>query len=175
MITESLPLIYFGKLPSRGDFIRTRAHISETNALDQWVSQALAHSGAILDEATVLNFSHVDTVSGQIITGILIASHDSSHSFYQPHQLHLNTYLYRNASHYRLLLSFTKPSSDVLSTLFSAKNTYPADWVIIDDSAWTQSYIDEDIGLTRFNKLLLQDDLSLYDIRQLFKQIFLAQ
>jgi type VI secretion system protein ImpM len=316
MITKSLPLIYFGKLPSRGDFIRTRSHINETNALDQWVSQALTHSGAILDEATVLNFSHVDTVSGQIITGILIASHDSSHryypligfsvmhldkpkswlnylpikslalwrsiyqalscaqsktdnseimallndwlltidqsastyyydfistttlqdiarsmaidksqliqqiiatgllflptynkgfsglnktlcwtlstdkdcsiqmatfwhdlihGFYQPHQLHLNTYLYRSASHYRLLLSFTKPNSDVLSQLSSTKNTYPTDWIIIDDSAWTQSYIDEDIGLTRFNKILLQDDLSLYDTRQLFNKIFLAQ
>jgi len=47
--------------------------------------------------------------------------------------------------------------------------------VVISNSDWTQGYIDEDIGLTRFNKVLLQDNLYLYDTRQLFKKTFLAQ
>lgn len=326
MIPETLPLIYFGKLPARGDFVRARTHINETNLIDQWVSQALTVSGSILDESAAsnlpsqnlhfLNFSHVDTATNQIMTGVLIPSHDSSHrtypligfgvihlnkpkswmnylpiksqalwdniyaalnsakaqtddiqvtdnlndcllivdknasthyydfintttlqdiavlmeitkqqlvqqiiatgllflptftkgfnglnksicwalsanktaaiqlatfwhdlisGFYQPHQLYLNTYLYRVSGHYRLLLNFSKPDGHVLSQLSSRENSYPEDWVIIAHSDWTQSYINEDIGLSRFNKVLLQDNLYLYDTKQLFKQTFLAQ
>lgn len=339
MTSESLPLVYFGKLPARGDFIRTRTHISETNDIDTWVSQALTESeilgitttqaaltehsleekpfrnGAVKED-TALYFSHIDTTANKIVTGVLISSHDSNqrsypligfglmyhdkpkswmnyvpikslslwddvsdalmiaksqtdtikvmedlndcslvvdqnasthyynfintttmqdiadligidkahlvqqiiatgllflptyakgfhglnksiswalpaekataiymatfwhdliHGFYQPHQLQLNTYVYRTSAHYQLLLSFSKPDSQLLAQLLTHKNTLPADWVSIGDSGWTQSYIDEDIGLTRFNKILLQDDLYLYDTRQLFKQIFLAQ
>ncbi|MFT5428493.1 MAG: type VI secretion system protein ImpM, partial [Psychrobacter glaciei] len=85
MTPESLPLVYFGKLPARGDFIRARAHIAETNAIDQWVSQALAISENLFSDASdslidspptnniaFLNFSHVDTVSNEIITGVLL-------------------------------------------------------------------------------------------------------
>ncbi len=335
MTPESLPLIYFGKLPCRGDFVRARSYVAETNAIDQWVSQAITTSGDIGEghlvnelahknalkkdtpkETFVLNFSHIDTTTNVIITGILLPSHDSSdrrypligfsvihsdkpkswmnylpiksltlwedtyralitaqsqtnsdqvtdalnncllsidknasthyydfintttlqdiallmhidksqliqqiiatgllflptftkgfsglnksicwtlsadkttavfiatfwhdliHGFYQPHHLHLNTYLYRHAEHYELLLSFSTPDGQVLSELSNLADTYPKNWVSIEDSSWTQSYINEDIGLTRFNKMLLQDDLYLYDTRQLFKKIFLAQ
>ena len=326
MIPETLPLVYFGKLPARGDFVRARAHINETNIIDQWVSQALTTSSSILNESAVsdeffqepdfLNFSHVDTATNQIITGVLIPSHDSSDrkypligfgvihldkpkswtnylpiksltlwddiyatlsaakaqsdntqvtdnlndclltidnnasthyydfintmtlqdisvlmginkqqlvqqiiatgllflptftkgfnglnksicwtltsdkasaihmatfwhdlisGFYQPHQICLNTYLYRTSNHYRLLLSFTKPDGRVLSQLTSSGDTKPDDWVWIANSDWTQGYIEEDIGLTRFNKVLLQDNIYLYDTRQLFKKTFLAQ
>lgn len=325
MTSDTLPLVYFGKLPARGDFVRARIHISETNLIDQWVSQALASAGAILDETVIndpsqqqaaLNFSHTDTAANQVITGVLVPSHDSSHrkypligfalmhldkpkswmnylpikssnlwedieaalsaakrqtddnlatenlnhcrlsidqnastyyydfintttlqdmtvlmnvskaqliqqiiatgllflptytkgfhglnksicwalsadrasaiqlasfwhdlisGFYQPHQIYLNTYLYRAADHYRLLLNFSKPDGHVLGQLSSPKSAYPDDWVVIEHSDWTQGYIDEDIGLTRFNKILLQDDMYLYDARQLFKKTFLAQ
>lgn len=327
MTPDSLPLIYFGKLPARGDFIRARHHINETNAIDQWVSQALTveptHVDSTIDtpqkrlltDSLILNFSHVDTAANKIITGVLLPSHDSSdrhypligfsliyldkpkswmnylpikslslwehtyqalsmaksqtnsdasdmlnssmlpidkhastryydfintktlqdvsqlmgidkaqliqqiiatgllflptftkgfsglnkticwtltsdqtsavfmatfwhdliHSFYQPHQLYLNTYLYRNADYYQLLLSFSKPDGHVLSNFTHLDGSPPEDWVAINDSSWTQSYIEEDMGLTRFNKILLQDDLYLYDTRQLFKKIFLAQ
>ncbi|ERL55789.1 type VI secretion system-associated protein TagF [Psychrobacter aquaticus] len=326
MTPERLPLIYFGKLPARGDFVRARAHITETNAIDEWVSQALAISEKIFserltDNATTkeincLNFSHIDTRSHEIITGVLIPSHDSSdrnypligfgvqhsdkpknwmnylpikssnlwretyeilsmaksqtdnthlmeslnHSqltidnsastyyydfintttlhdismlmkidkaqliqqiiatgllflptftkgfhglnkvicwsltsdkeasinmatfwhdlingFYQPHQLYLNTYLYRASDCYRMLLSFTKPDGRILEQISKNDVHYPEDWVVIANSDWTQSYIDEDIGLTRFNKVLVQDNLYLYDARQLFKKTFLAQ
>nr|WP_317200887.1 type VI secretion system-associated protein TagF [uncultured Psychrobacter sp.] len=326
MTPDSLPLVYFGKLPARGDFIRARVHISETTLIDQWVSEALTRSKSILNEsiddnsslnaAQFLNFSHVDTAANQIMTGVLIPSHDSSHrqypligfglmhvdkpklwmnylpikslkiwddthaalsaaksqadstqatddlnhcsltidknasthyydfinkttlqdiaasmaidklqlvqqiiatgllflptyskgfnslnkticwclpadkagaifmatfwhdlisGFYQPHQLYLNTYLYRDTDHHCLLMNFSKPDSRVLSQLTSTTDERPDDWVVIAQSEWTQGYIDDDIGLTRFNKILMQDDLYLYDTRQLFKQIFLAQ
>ena len=101
--------------------------------------------------------------------------HDLISGFYQPHQLYLNTYLYRVSNCYRLLLSFTKPDGHILSQISESKDSHPEEWVVIADSDWTQGYIDEDIGLTRFNKILLQDNLYLYDARQLFKKTFLAQ
>lgn len=326
MTPDSLPLIYFGKLPARGDFVRARAHISETNAIDEWVSQALAISDKLFSDRltdnedsnalTFLNFSHVNTRTNEVITGVLVPSHDSSyrnypligfgvlhldkpknwmnylpvkslnlwndifetlsmaksqndnahlmeylnhsqltintnasthyydfintttlndiaismdidksqliqqiiatgllflptfakgfhslnkiicwsltadresaiymatfwhdliHGFYQPHQLYLNTYIYRVANGYRLLLSFTKPDGRILEQISANDVTYPEDWVVIANSDWTQGYIDEDIGLSRFNQILLQDNLYLYDTRQLFKKTFLAQ
>ncbi len=328
MTAESLPLIYFGKLPARGDFVRARAYMTETNTIDQWVSEALTHSDSLLSESpdevengnsdtlSFLNFSHVDTASQHIVTGVLLPSHDSSHrnypligfgvlhldkpktwmnylpiksmtiwneayellniaksetdsqlatealnqsqlsinnnastyyydfintttlqdmailmnlskskliqqiiatgllflptftkgfgslnkaiywtltsdrtnaihmatfwhdlisGFYQPHQLYLNTYLYRIANCYHLLLSFTPPNGQLLNQLSPYRDHYPDDWVVIAESEWTQSYIAEDIGLSRFHKILSQDDLYLYDTRQLFKKIFLAQ
>ncbi|MEN6668941.1 type VI secretion system-associated protein TagF [Psychrobacter sp. B38] len=326
MTPDSLPLVYFGKLPARGDFIRARAHIDVTNAIDEWVSQALAISNDIFNERlidkqdtnslTFLNFSHVDTRSNEVITGVLVPSHDSgdrnypligfgvqhldkpknwmnylpvkssnlwddtyetlsaaksqadstqvmeylNHSqlsvntsasthyydfintatlhdiailmdidksqliqqiiatgllflptfakgfhglnkticwsltsdrasaiymatfwhdlisgFYQPHQLYLNTYIYRIANSYRLLLSFSKPDGRILEQISTNEAHYSEDWVVIANSDWTKSYIDEDIGLTRFNQILLQDNLYLYDARQLFKKTFLAQ
>lgn len=326
MTPDSLPLIYFGKLPARGDFVRARAHISETNAIDEWVSQALAISDKLFSDRltdnedsntlTFLNFSHVNTRTNEVITGVLVPSHDSSyrnypligfgvlhldkpknwmnylpvksldlwndifetlsmaksqndnahlmeylnhsqltintnasthyydfintttlndiaismgidksqliqqiiatgllflptfakgfhglnkiicwslttdresaiymatfwhdliHGFYQPHQLYLNTYIYRVANDYRLLLSFTKPDGRILEQISANDIPYPEDWVVIANSDWTQGYIDEDIGLSRFNQILLQDNLYLYDTRQLFKKTFLAQ
>lgn len=326
MTPESLPLVYFGKLPARGDFVRARTHIPESNAIDEWVSKALISSETLFSDRLVdrtttnktafLNFSHVDTKSNEIITGVLLPSHDSSYrnypmigfgvqyvdkpknwmkylpikssalwddtyeilsiaksktdntdlmdylnhsqltinhnastyyydfintstlhdiailmnidksqliqqiiatgllflptftkgfqglnkvicwsltsdrdnsihmatfwhdlisGFYQPHQLYLNTYLYRVSNCYRLLLSFTKPDGHILSQISESEDSYPEDWVVISNSDWTQGYIDEDIGLTRFNKVLLQDNLYLYDTRQLFKKTFLAQ
>ncbi|MGP5209302.1 type VI secretion system-associated protein TagF [Psychrobacter alimentarius] len=326
MIPDFLPLIYFGKLPARGDFIRARAHIDVTNAIDEWVSQALAISDKIFNEylidtantnnPTFLNFSHVDTRLNEVITGVLVPSHDSGNrnypligfgvqhidkpknwmnylpvkssslwndtyenlsmaksqtdsaqvmdylnrsqlsidnsastyyydfintttlhdiaimmdidksqliqqiiatgllflptftkgfsglnkticwslppaqdsaiymatfwhdlinGFYQPHQLYLNTYIYRTTHGYRLLLNFSKPDGRILEQISTNEAPYPEDWVVLANSDWTQSYIDEDIGLTRFNKILLQDSLYLYDTRQLFKKTFLAQ
>lgn len=326
MTPDVLPLVYFGKLPARGDFVRARAYISETNAIDEWVSQALAISDKIFSDRLTdnedsnplafLNFSHVDTRTNEVITGVLVPSHDSSyrnypligfgvlhldkpknwmnylpvkssdlwsdtyktlsiaksqtdnahlmeylnhsqltintsasthyydfintttlndiaismnidkaqliqqiiatgllflptfakgfhglnkvicwslttdresathmatfwhdliHGFYQPHQLYLNTYIYRVANGYRLLLSFTKPDGRILEQISANNDPYPEDWVVIANSDWTQDYIEEDIGLTRFNQILLQDNLYLYDTRQLFKKTFLAQ
>jgi hypothetical protein len=72
-------------------------------------------------------------------------------------------------------MSFTKPDGRILKQISESEKTYPEGWVVIAHSDWTQGYIDEDIGLTRFNKVLLQDNLYLYDTRQLFKKTFLAQ
>lgn len=101
--------------------------------------------------------------------------HDLIHGFYQPHQLSLNTYLYQGVERYKLLMSFIKPDGQLLSQLAASEadavEGYPDDWVAIASSDWTQGYIDNDIGLSR----LSQDDLSLYEVRQLFKRTFLAQ
>lgn len=316
--TSSYPLIYFGKLPSRGDFVRSRTHSNEINIIDHWVSEAVVNTEHSLARISCIKFSHIDTLSNQIITGVLVSSHDSSqrhypligfsqmwlekpkswmnylpiksasiwktihqslvvaktqsndiqatdllnncqisinenasthyydfinkitlddiarltgqnkaqfieqliatgllflpiltkgfnglnkticwpltsdeessinlatfwqdllHGFYQPHELHLNTYLYKGLEQYQMALSFSEPSGQLLNELpVSMQDTINPDrWVMMDKCDWTHGYIDEDIGLSRFNKLLLQDALYLYDTRQLFKKVFLAQ
>lgn len=315
MLTE-LPLVFFGKLPSRGDFVRSKSHITETNAIDDWVSQALVDSETLLAIDTAISFSHIDTAAKRIITGVLLASHDSSnrrypligfainyldkpkswmnylpikslaiwdnvhktlldaqsetdnhraintlsacqlpidesasthyydfintmtlesiaeqtqqsksqliqqiiatgllflptlskgflglnktlswsltadrqsaiqlatfwqdliHGFYQPHELCFNTYIFRGSDKYRMVLSFGAPDGHLLGQLPLLDSGLPEDWVNMENSAWTEDYISDDIGLSRFNHILLQDQLYLYDTRQLFKKIFLAQ
>ncbi|MGP5662269.1 type VI secretion system-associated protein TagF [Psychrobacter celer] len=316
MIPDTLPLVYFGKLPCRGDFVRSRSHMSDINVIDQWVSQALSESADEMDTSLVLHFSHVDTAENKIMTGVLISSYDSSnrqypfigfglmhlnkpktwmqylpiksagmwhdihqtldqarskvdntqitetlnqsfvsidhnasthyydfinsttlqegammididkaslieqiiatgllflptftkgfhslnkaiywslpdnktqaiyfasfwhdliHGFYAPHQLYFNSYFYWRDGHYHLLMSFSKPAATTLMQILTSTSTKHESWVNIADSSWTQQFIDDDIGLSRFHNILLQDDAYLYDVRQLFKTIFLAK
>lgn len=316
MTADSIPLTYFGKIPSRGDFIRARTHAYEIDAIDLWISEALGQSEQLFNQTKAIYFSRVNTLEQQAITGVLIPSHDStqrqypligftldyiekpknwlkylpihtenlwSHTeqvlqsakaqqndveannilnncslaidtnasthyydfiskvtlddvcqslqqskaqliekiiatgllflptyskgfhglnkalcwaltadkqtsifmatfwhdlingFYQPHEVVLHTYLYQQADKYQMTVSFGAPNSQFLAQLTTAKESSTDQWVFIDDSAWTQGYIEEDIGLSRLQKLLSEDHLYLYDVRQLFKQIFLAQ
>lgn len=316
MTPDTTPLIYFGKIPSRGDFIRARSHAQEIDSIDHWISEALAHSERLFYQTPCIYFSHVNTAEQSSITGTVIPSHDSTdrsypligfaleytdkpkswlnylpvkssslwdttyeavcaakqqqsdteannllnncslsidrnastyyydfinkmtlddfsrfieqsktqliekiiatgllflptytkgfhglnkalcwtlardkqtsimlatfwhdliHGFYQPHEMTLNTYLYQIKDQYHMTLSFGAPSGRLLAQLALDGQKSGDDWVFIDDSEWTQSYIEDDIGLTRLQKLLSQDHLYLYDVRQLFKQIFLAQ
>lgn len=316
MISDStLPLSYFGKLPARGDFVRARHHVADIETIDRWVSDAIRLSNTLTETLNTLSFSHVNTSAQQVITGSMIASHDSSgrkypligfcvlylekpkqwmnylpsksvpiwcdidgaltqvvntpnaqatdllsqhtvlvhnsgspqyydfinsttlydiaaykncdkqdiaqqiiatgllflptytkgfhglnktlcwtlghdkdkaiglatfwhdliHGFYQPHELHLNTYFYKRNNTYQLFIGFGEPDSQVLAQITDTDTTFHEDWVVMDDSQWTQDYINEDIGLTRFSQMLLREDSFLYDVRQLFKTVFLAQ
>jgi len=322
MMPASLPLVYFGKLPSRGDFVRSKSHLNETKAIDDWVSQAVANASGWLEDrywlhdSPVISFSHINTATKRIITGVLIPSHDSSqrhypligfgicyldkpktwmnylpikslapwdsayqvltiardqtdnvvaikalsecdmpidshasthyydfintttleriaqllsqskaqliqqiiamgllflptlskgfngfnktlywsltadkssaiqlatfwhdllHGFYRSHELCFNTYLFSGGERYRMVLSFSEPNGQLLSQLPTLDNALPDGWISMDDSDWTEGYIADDIGLSRFQKLLQSEQLNLYDARQLFKQIFLAQ
>ena len=167
------------------DFINTTTlhdiailmNISKSQLIQQIIATGLLFLPTYSKGFSGLNKAIYWTLTSDRENAIHMATfwHDLISGFYQPHQLYLNTYLYRVSNCYRLLLSFTKPDGCMLSQLASSEDSHPDDWVIIAHSDWTQSYIDEDIGLTRFNKILLQDDLYLYDTRQLFKQIFLAQ
>ncbi|GAA0315808.1 type VI secretion system-associated protein TagF [Psychrobacter aestuarii] len=315
MSDTQLPLSYFGKLPARGDFVRARHNVADIENIDRWVSDAIRLSGTLTETLNTLSFSHIDTTAQQVITGSMLASHDSSgrkypligfcvlylekpkqwmnylptkalpiwtdidtalnqvvsspsehvtdllskhtvlihssssphyydfinsttlndiaaykdsdkqaiaqqiiatgllflptytkgfhglnktlcwtlghdkdtavglatfwhdliHGFYQPHELHLNTYFYKRQGIYQLFISFGQPDSHLLAQITDTDTVFHEDWVMIDDSQWTQEYIDEDIGLTRFSHMLLREDSFLYDVRQLFKTVFLAQ
>lgn len=316
MNSEISPLIYFGKLPSRGDFVRARYNALEIDAIDDWISGALERSEKASPALPLIFFSHVNTLDKEVITGVILPSndnndriypiigmqmqyiekiknwtkylpvksfslwqtietalsqakeattdydaierlnntrltiddnavtyyydfinsitlndiatkmvvnkvqlieqiiatgllflptlskgfiglnktlcwslgtnknmainmatfwHDLIHGFYTPHEIKINTYFYQSSENYLLTLSFNDPQTDVLAQLSYGTNNTLDSWVIMDNSNWTQNYVKEDIGLSRFYELLSQDQLYLYDIRQLFKQVFLAQ
>lgn len=316
MSSEILPLVYFGKLPSRGDFVRSRHNASEIDSIDNWISGALESLVHTSNPLPLVFFSHVDTFKNEVITGVIRHStdsnnrvypilgmqiqyiekiknwtkylpvksfsvwqtvdaalvqaqqaatdsdaiqrlnntqlaiddnavthyydfinsitldaiadkivvnktqlieqiiatgllflptfskgfiglnktlcwslgknkntainlatfwHDLIHGFYLPHEIKINTYLYQSSENYLLTISFNEPQTNVLAQLPQGTNNNVDSWVIMDNSDWTQNYIEEDIGLSRFYELLSQDHLYLYDIRQLFKQVFLAQ
>lgn len=316
MNSEILPLVYFGKLPSRGDFVRSRHNASEIDTIDNWISGALESLVQTSHPLPLIFFSHVDTVKNEVITGVIRHSTDSNnriypiigmqvqyiekiknwtkylpvkslsvwetvdtalvqaqqaatdsgaieqlnttqlaiddnavtyyydfinaktlvditskiginknqlieqiiatgllflptfskgfiglnktlcwslgnnkntainmatfwydliHGFYLPHEIKINTYFYQSSESYLLVVSFNEPQTSVLGQLPQGTNNTVDSWVIMDNSSWTQNYIEEDIGLNRFYELLSQDHLYLYDIRQLFKQVFLAQ
>jgi type VI secretion system protein ImpM len=75
---------YFGKLPSRGDFVRSTAEPMLVQALDGWMSQALvllrdrAHWQATYDAAAPVQFAILGTRSHSGLAGHLVTSHDSA-------------------------------------------------------------------------------------------------
>lgn len=77
-------LLYFGKLPSRGDFVRSAQHSSLVADLDQWQSRTLERLSAdprwklVYDAAPELPFAIVSTGSRGALAGHWQASQDSS-------------------------------------------------------------------------------------------------
>lgn len=77
-------LLYFGKLPSRGDFVRTTQHANLVAGLDQWQSRTLERLSLdprwklVYDAAPDLPFAIVSTGSRAALAGHWQASQDSS-------------------------------------------------------------------------------------------------
>ena len=77
-------LLYFGKLPCRGDFVRSTQHASLVADLDQWQSRTLERLSAdprwklVYDEAPEFPFAIVSTGSRVALSGHWQASQDSS-------------------------------------------------------------------------------------------------
>lgn len=77
-------LLYFGKLPSRGDFVRSTQHTSLVADLDQWQSRTLERLSAdprwklVYDAAPELPFAIVSTGSRVALAGHWQASQDTS-------------------------------------------------------------------------------------------------
>lgn len=77
-------VLYFGKLPSRGDFVRSAQHGSLVHDLDQWQSRTLERLSAdprwklVYDAAPELQFAIVGTASRLALAGHWQASQDSS-------------------------------------------------------------------------------------------------
>jgi type VI secretion system protein ImpM len=77
-------LAHFGKIPSRGDFIRSHSQTQLIATMDQWLSQALevmaqdAHWKACYDQARPLHFAFLSPASTRVLAGHLAPSSDQS-------------------------------------------------------------------------------------------------
>ncbi len=79
-----VPLAYFGKLPSRGDFVRSASQPTLIRTLDDWLSQGIDLMSAdprwkeVYDRRPNAHFAFVSARSQRAIAGHLAASSDAS-------------------------------------------------------------------------------------------------
>ena len=79
-----LPLLYFGKLPSRGDFVRSAAHPALLQSLDRWLSAGVelmaedAHWKSVYDQADAAHFSMISPHRHTAVIGHIVPSADLS-------------------------------------------------------------------------------------------------
>ena len=82
--TATVPLAYFGKVPSRGDFVRSANHTALTQKLDRWLTQGLELMSddprwkEVYDHAAPVNFAFLGVKSRALLAGHLIPSTDTS-------------------------------------------------------------------------------------------------
>lgn len=80
----SEPLIYFGKLPSRGDFVRSQNGSAVINTLDRWISACLEQLAADadwkrhFDAMPAVLFAFAGSRNPSLLVGRLASSEDSS-------------------------------------------------------------------------------------------------
>jgi len=77
-------LVYFGKLPARGDFVRNGDALGLTDRLDQWLTHGLERMARDprwkehYDQAGAAHFAFLGVRSRAIVVGHLLASRDAS-------------------------------------------------------------------------------------------------
>ncbi len=77
-------VLYFGKLPSRGDFVRSTAGSALIHSIDQWMSQTMALMAEdarwkiVYDAASPVHFAILGAQSHAGLVGHLMASQDAS-------------------------------------------------------------------------------------------------
>jgi type VI secretion system protein ImpM len=82
--TTTGQVLYFGKLPCRGDFVRSAQHASLLNELDQWQARTLERMSAdprwklVYDAAPEFLFLTLGTGKREVVAGHWQASQDSS-------------------------------------------------------------------------------------------------
>lgn len=81
-------MMYFGKIPARGDFIRANVPVQIAAVLDNWISQGLEllvadpEWKAKYDATSPIDFLFTRTRSRQAIAGSIISSHDQTERRY---------------------------------------------------------------------------------------------
>lgn len=84
MNEAALPISFFGKIPTRGDFVKASDSHHLMFLLDRWAGNALellareADWKRIYDETKSMNFAFLGSRSKQVIAGHYLPSHDSS-------------------------------------------------------------------------------------------------
>ncbi|MDI1259668.1 type VI secretion system-associated protein TagF [Aquabacterium sp.] len=82
--THATEVLYFGKLPSRGDFVRSAHHASVIQSLDQWQAQAMERLSTdprwklVYDQAPAVQFAILGLHSQVGLAGHWLASQDAS-------------------------------------------------------------------------------------------------
>ncbi len=77
-------LVYFGKIPSRGDFVRSHQQAGLIHTLDRWLSQGIELMAAdprwkeVYDRAEPVHFAFLGVKSQVALAGHLVASRDAS-------------------------------------------------------------------------------------------------
>jgi type VI secretion system protein ImpM len=80
----AVSLAYFGKVASRGDFVRSTQHVALTQTLDRWLSQGLERVSADprwkqrYDQAGPCRFAFLGVRSRRALAGHLVPSTDAS-------------------------------------------------------------------------------------------------
>lgn len=81
---SSVTLAYFGKLPARGDFVRSAGHVTLTQTLDRWLTQGMELMAAdtrwklVYDQVPPTHFAFLGTQGRVGLAGHLVASSDAS-------------------------------------------------------------------------------------------------
>jgi type VI secretion system protein ImpM len=87
-LTASAQLMYFGKVPSRGDFVRSNAPVQIVTLLDQWVQQGFEFFSmdpdwkSKFDQAAPIAFVFARLTGKRILTGVLAPSRDNNERRY---------------------------------------------------------------------------------------------
>jgi type VI secretion system protein ImpM len=82
--TSPVSMVYFGKLPSRGDFVRSANQAALTQTLDRWLTQGVEMMAEdprwkeTYDQAAPVHFAFLGVKSRAVLAGHLIASTDAS-------------------------------------------------------------------------------------------------
>lgn len=83
-MTDMLPMLYFGKLPCRGDFVRSASHPALIQSLDRWLSSGIelmaedAHWKQIYDQADSAHFAMLSPHRNTAVVGHIVPSVDTS-------------------------------------------------------------------------------------------------
>lgn len=83
-MSDVMPMLYFGKLRSRGDFVRSAAHPALIHSLDRWLSSGIelmaedAHWKPIYDQADGSHFAMISPLRHTAVVGHLLPSADLS-------------------------------------------------------------------------------------------------
>lgn len=83
-LTTPVSLVYFGKIPSRGDFVRSGQQGALIQTLDRWLTQGIelmatdARWKEVYDRTAPMHFAFLGVKSRAALAGHLIASADAS-------------------------------------------------------------------------------------------------
>lgn len=83
-MSDHIPLLYFGKLPGRGDFVRSASHPALLQSLDRWLSAGIelmaedAHWKGIYDQADAAHFAMISPHRHTAVAGHIVPSVDLS-------------------------------------------------------------------------------------------------